>query len=235
MKRIVNPGIKHASRRITQQWKHQNYVMKPEIYWTKQEQLSTWNRMEQLTMTIKPTEEIRREYIKSNKTKNNNIINNKKKLLNQQQQEQLQTVTKRQYHQTNVIKEGETTIQSKNIYMNMIDTTYEVIVDELEKQFEVIDQDDYYFEDDATAIMIHCGEDRLFVLSRQLPARQLWYSSPLSGPWHYNLVETEDGHAYYWKCTRGDIDLMDRFQQEINACIEDKGVEIQLPYNINSQ
>jgi len=58
------------------------------------------------------------------------------------------------------------------------------------------------------------------VVSRQTPARQLWLSSPISGPWHYDFCVNE----LDWKCTKQSIRFWDRMQQELSNTLDQQVV-----------
>ena len=49
-----------------------------------------------------------------------------------------------------------------------------------------------------------------YVVNKQAPNRQLWLSSPVSGPWHFDLRGGE------WVCTRGGISLHSRLSAEVS-------------------
>ncbi|KAG2386403.1 hypothetical protein C9374_002849 [Naegleria lovaniensis] len=57
----------------------------------------------------------------------------------------------------------------------------------------------------------------VFVISRQTPARELWLSSALSGPWHFKYDHVADD----WICTReGHPKFWVRLQKELSQVLE---------------
>ena len=61
------------------------------------------------------------------------------------------------------------------------------------------------------------GKDYVFVISRQTPARELWLSSALSGPWHYRYDHVKDD----WNCTReGEEKFWTKIQRELSQVLE---------------
>jgi frataxin len=62
---------------------------------------------------------------------------------------------------------------------------------------------------------LQLGDVGTFVISRQTPSRQLWLSSPISGPWHY----TYDHKMKDWVCTKGGPSFFDRLEKEIGTAI----------------
>ncbi|KAL0491829.1 frataxin [Acrasis kona] len=58
---------------------------------------------------------------------------------------------------------------------------------------------------------IKAGDVGTFVISRQTPTKQLWLSSPISGPWHYTFnADSKD-----WVCTKDKENFMDRLEREL--------------------
>ena len=56
-----------------------------------------------------------------------------------------------------------------------------------------------------------------FVVNKQTPNRQLWLSSPISGPWHYGFVEGDNGGT--WICTRDQHELFARLSEEFSKVL----------------
>jgi frataxin len=56
-----------------------------------------------------------------------------------------------------------------------------------------------------------------FVINRQAPNKQLWLSSPLSGPHHYDLVGESANVA--WKSDRDGHDLREKLEQEFSTLL----------------
>jgi frataxin len=62
-----------------------------------------------------------------------------------------------------------------------------------------------------------------FVLNKQAPKMQLWYSSPLSGPRHYDMVEpTAAGAKMDWTCDKDGHRLSQRVNQELSLALDAK-------------
>jgi len=54
-----------------------------------------------------------------------------------------------------------------------------------------------------------------FVLNRQTPKSQLWFSSPISGPWHYDYAG-KDG----WVCGKSGDVLLKRLSEELGKSLQ---------------
>lgn len=65
-----------------------------------------------------------------------------------------------------------------------------------------------------------------FILNKQAPKRQLWLSSPVSGPSHFDMI-TEEGGRIWWKCDKTGRDLSKLLEKELSDIL--KGAKISLP------
>ena len=57
-----------------------------------------------------------------------------------------------------------------------------------------------------------------YVLNKQAPNRQLWLSSPLSGPFHYN-IEQENNEKICTACSRNGHSLLKRLNDELSQIL----------------
>lgn len=68
-------------------------------------------------------------------------------------------------------------------------------------------EEDYDCEEHGDGVLnLQFGRHGTFVISRQTPRRQLWLSSPKSGPWHYDY----DHKKKDWVPTQGDVPFFER-------------------------
>ncbi|KAG5500176.1 hypothetical protein JIQ42_04511 [Leishmania sp. Namibia] len=60
-----------------------------------------------------------------------------------------------------------------------------------------------------------------FILNKQAPNVQLWLSSPISGPHHYDMVTvTQDGHEQVsWKSDHDGHDLVEKLNSELTEVL----------------
>ena len=63
-----------------------------------------------------------------------------------------------------------------------------------------------------------------FVLNKQAPKRQLWLSSPISGPHHYDMV----GDGDMWRSDRDGHALHEKLSEELSDVLE---AEVRVPAN----
>eukprot|EP00742_Colponemidia_sp_Colp-10_P027434 GILJ01033978.1.p1 GENE.GILJ01033978.1~~GILJ01033978.1.p1 ORF type:complete len:172 (-),score=17.36 GILJ01033978.1:19-534(-) len=75
-------------------------------------------------------------------------------------------------------------------------------------------------------LTLDMGEDiGTFILNKQAPKRQLWLSSPISGPSHYDMMD-EEGRVW-WKCDKTGRDLSKLLEKELSEVL--KGCKVSLP------
>ena len=68
-------------------------------------------------------------------------------------------------------------------------------------------------------LTVRLGEGETLVLNTQTPNRQIWFSSPVSGPSRY-FLDTETGN---WICTRDNQQLCKRLRHDLRALT---GIEV---------
>ncbi|KPI84063.1 frataxin-like protein [Leptomonas seymouri] len=62
-----------------------------------------------------------------------------------------------------------------------------------------------------------------FIINKQAPNVQLWLSSPMSGPHHYDMVtSTSNGvETVYWRSDNDEHDLKERLEAELSEVLDD--------------
>jgi len=94
------------------------------------------------------------------------------------------------------------------------------IYDTFEDWADEIDFDDYDGSIEAGVITLSFKNKQTFILNKQTAACQLWLSSPLSGPTHYNFCEDRRG----WYDTRTGASLTQVLKDEIEYVTDCKGL-----------
>ncbi|CAJ1027354.1 frataxin-like protein [Leishmania guyanensis] len=76
-------------------------------------------------------------------------------------------------------------------------------------------------------LTIETAERGVFILNKQAPNVQLWLSSPISGPHHYDMITvTQDGHERVsWKSNHDGHDLVKKLEEELMEAI---GADVKL-------
>ncbi|KAG7397033.1 hypothetical protein PHYBOEH_001311 [Phytophthora boehmeriae] len=106
---------------------------------------------------------------------------------------------------------------SENEFMELADETLHDIQSWLDGIEEMLEESDIMFSQGV--LKIDLGEHGTWVINRQVPNRQIWWSSPISGPRRYEYDATNGT----WLNTRDQGELMELLRAEI---LEATGIEI---------
>lgn len=72
----------------------------------------------------------------------------------------------------------------------------------------------------------------VYVINRQTPNKQIWLSSPVSGPKRYDFVGPKTGEKGKWLYRHDDETLHDLLQQELQPIFKDQKLDFsELPYS----
>jgi frataxin len=101
-------------------------------------------------------------------------------------------------------------------------TAADTLLEQIETAVEACDHsdvvDDINYSDGVLNIDTIKGS---FVLNKQAPNVQLWLSSPISGPHHYNMVPGEGG-AVAWLSDKDQHDLVEKMQRELSEVLSQR-------------
>jgi frataxin len=82
--------------------------------------------------------------------------------------------------------------------------------------------EDFDAEVSAGVVRLHLGDGHgTYVANTQTPNRQIWLSSPVSGPWRYDW----NAKDRVWRSTRDGHGLVDLLQKELSAMA---GVDVRI-------
>ncbi|GFR42929.1 hypothetical protein Agub_g3826 [Astrephomene gubernaculifera] len=102
---------------------------------------------------------------------------------------------------------------SEGDYHHMADETLEGMVEKLEAYVEDNDVDGGDVEYSQGVLTVKLGKHGTFVVNKQTPNRQIWLSSPVSGPFRFDHIEGR------WLYHRDRRDLLLQLEQEISALV----------------
>eukprot|EP00644_Phytophthora_capsici_P004711 jgi/Phyca11/565989/estExt2_Genewise1.C_PHYCAscaffold_190546 len=102
-------------------------------------------------------------------------------------------------------------------FMELADETLHDIQSWLDGIEEMLEESDVMFSQGV--LKIDLGDHGTWVINRQVPNRQIWWSSPVSGPRRYEY-DAESGN---WVNTRDRGELMELLRSEI---LDATGIEI---------
>lgn len=113
--------------------------------------------------------------------------------------------------------------ESEGAYNQVADQTLEGLQDAVEAAMEgvnnveaVVHVDDTEITLAAGVLMIQLPPHGTWVLNKQTPNRQIWWSSPLSGPKRFEYAE--DGNL--WFCTQNGLSLVPLLAQELSHVLK---------------
>ena len=99
----------------------------------------------------------------------------------------------------------------------------DLYLDQLQQKVEESDLvEDVNLSDGVLEIDTKIGK---FVLNKQAPKMQLWLSSPLSGPRHYDMIESTT-KSMDWRCDKDGHRLSERLTEELSKAL---GIQVDLP------
>ncbi|TYZ53197.1 hypothetical protein PybrP1_002755 [[Pythium] brassicae (nom. inval.)] len=107
--------------------------------------------------------------------------------------------------------------EDENRFLELADTMLHDILSWIDGVEEMLEESDISLSQGV--LKIDLGEGGTWVLNRQIPNRQIWWSSPISGPRRYEY----DAASGTWRNTRDGSELMELLRNEI---FEATGVEI---------
>ncbi|KAG2422685.1 hypothetical protein HXX76_015849 [Chlamydomonas incerta] len=102
---------------------------------------------------------------------------------------------------------------TENDYHHVADATMEVMAEKLEAYVEESDVDGGDVEYSQGVLTVKLGPKGTFVVNKQTPNRQIWLSSPVSGPFRFDY---EGGR---WRYSRDHRDLLLLLQEEIGGLV----------------
>lgn len=106
----------------------------------------------------------------------------------------------------------------------------------LQEQIEKADSpiiEDFHYSDGV--LNIEMRGKKYYVLNKQTPNKQIWLSSPISGPSRFEYFSEQEGQAGKWKHYRTEQCLLEILNQEFNEKFANTESEkIQLKYDFNN-
>ncbi|ODV85145.1 hypothetical protein CANARDRAFT_199102 [[Candida] arabinofermentans NRRL YB-2248] len=99
-------------------------------------------------------------------------------------------------------------------YHNAADDTLELIYCDLDTFFDSNNISTADVEESSGILTINTTEGS-YVINKQPPNKQIWFSSPLSGPKRFDLLDGE------WVSLRDNIKLYDILKEEMNQIYDD--------------
>ncbi|KAJ1823637.1 Mitochondrial matrix iron chaperone [Coemansia sp. RSA 2671] len=111
---------------------------------------------------------------------------------------------------------------SDSVYYEKSSEALENLTESLEDIGDQMEIDDYDIEYSSGVLTLKLGAKGTYVINKQPPNKQIWISSPVSGPERYDY-DLERGA---WFCRQKDESLGTLLNREISEAL---GVEVDLP------
>jgi frataxin len=105
---------------------------------------------------------------------------------------------------------------SETEYNRIADECIDALSEKIEEFLEDAGVEPYDVESSMGVLTVKLGEKGTFVINKQTPNRQIWFSSPVSGPFRYDPVGDK------WLYGRDSHSLHDKLQEEISELIGKK-------------
>ncbi|KAJ6519593.1 Frataxin [Mycena sanguinolenta] len=101
-------------------------------------------------------------------------------------------------------------------YNSVSDATMDDLLHALEHLVESLDDSAYEVEYHSGVLTLHLGDRGTYVINKQPPNKQIWLSSPFSGPKRYDYREADDA----WVYSRDGQSLLDLLNLELSNALE---------------
>ncbi|KAI0336034.1 Frataxin [Cubamyces sp. BRFM 1775] len=102
-----------------------------------------------------------------------------------------------------------------HLYHQYADATMDTMLESLENLLDEIGDPEHEVEYSSGVLTLKLGSKGTYVINKQPPNKQIWLSSPFSGPKRYDYVEDQDG----WVYLRDGRSLSDLLNQELSDAL----------------
>ncbi|KAI0762778.1 hypothetical protein C8Q74DRAFT_1206936 [Fomes fomentarius] len=105
-----------------------------------------------------------------------------------------------------------------HLYHQYSDATMDKMLESLENLLDEMAESSYEVEYGSGVLTLKLGSKGTYVINKQPPNKQIWLSSPFSGPKRYDYVTEQDE----WVYSRDGRSLNDLLNQELSDALERK-------------
>jgi len=105
---------------------------------------------------------------------------------------------------------------STESYHSFSDATMDTLLESLEELLDELGNPSYEVEYHSGVLTLTLGDNGTYVINKQPPNKQIWLSSPFSGPKRYDYSPTEDS----WVYSRDGRALGDLLDTELSTALE---------------
>ncbi|KAI0768495.1 Frataxin [Trametes elegans] len=105
---------------------------------------------------------------------------------------------------------------SAHLYHQYADATMDTMLESLEALLDEVADPEYEVEYSSGVLTLKLGSKGTYVINKQPPNKQIWLSSPFSGPKRYDYVPEQDE----WVYGRDGRSLNDLLNRELSEALE---------------
>jgi len=105
-----------------------------------------------------------------------------------------------------------------DMYHQISDATMEKLLESLETLLDTAGDPKCEVEYSSGVLTLNLGDKGIYVINKQPPNKQIWLSSPVSGPKRYDYTPSEDG----WYYSRDGKSLGELLEEELSAALNVK-------------
>jgi len=101
-------------------------------------------------------------------------------------------------------------------YHELSDATMEMLLESLEDILDGLNNPEYEVEYSSGVLTLNLGGKGIYVINKQPPNKQIWLSSPSSGPKRYDYVSSHNG----WYYARDGKSLGELLEEELGKALD---------------
>ncbi|KIK71264.1 hypothetical protein GYMLUDRAFT_66470 [Collybiopsis luxurians FD-317 M1] len=109
-------------------------------------------------------------------------------------------------------------------YHKLSDEVMDSLLEDLEEVIGEHGEPTYEVEYNSGVLTLKLGEHGTYVINKQPPNKQIWLSSPFSGPKRYDYIESDGS----WRYLRDNMALDDLLNEELGRTLN-AAVQLSLP------
>ncbi|KAL0068868.1 Mitochondrial matrix iron chaperone [Marasmius tenuissimus] len=109
-------------------------------------------------------------------------------------------------------------------YHELSDEVMDTLVEDLESLIDEHGNPSYEVEYHSGVLTLKLGEEGTYVINKQPPNKQIWLSSPVSGPKRYDYSQPEDS----WTYSRDKRSLGQLLNEELSKAFK-KNIKLNIP------
>jgi len=103
-------------------------------------------------------------------------------------------------------------------YHDLSDATMDALLESVEAILDPLDNSKYEIEYSSGVLTLNLADHGIYVVNKQPPNKQIWLSSPFSGPKRYDYSSALDG----WYYSRDGTSMGELLEEELSKALGQK-------------